>query len=166
VGRLGGHILHFTVESHAQLAAKTVRYSELFAGKLRRQGRSPGWAKIWLNPPYRFLRDYLLRGGVLDGRVGLLIAWESARYTYFKYRLARPEPAGGRTTWGLPVAAGVAMALALLLAMGPGGGLWRETSSADHGDHFAEHVTHTDDGFDNRATLVARRLAIDDDVVL
>lgn len=161
MGRLDGAILHFTVDSRDQLATKTDRYSALFAEKLRRQGRRPRWAKVWLNPPWRFVRDYLIRGGLLDGRVGWVIAWEAARYTHLKYRRALP-PGGGRTTrWAMPLAAAAAVAVALFLGAGrerPG------TISAE--DHLAEAIVHTDDGFDNRASLILRRLAIDDDVVL
>jgi glycosyltransferase involved in cell wall biosynthesis len=159
VGRLDGAILHFTVDSGAQLAAKTDRYSALFAEKLRRQGRRPGWEKVWLNPPWRFVRDYLLRGGLLDGRIGFVIAWESARYTHLKYRLALPAGGGVRVPWAIPVAA-AAVALAFVLA----GGTDR-TADPLHGDLLAA-AEHADDGFDNRATLILRRLTIDEDVVL
>jgi hypothetical protein len=37
-----------------------------------------------LQPPLRFLRDYLLHRGFLDGAVGLQIAWMSAFYTFMK----------------------------------------------------------------------------------
>ena len=90
-GRLEGCIRHLTVNSREELAAKTQRYSELFAEKLRRNGRVPGWVKVWLNPAWRFGRDFFLRLGILDGAVGWAIAWEAARYTHLKYWRARPD---------------------------------------------------------------------------
>ena len=95
VGRLEGCIRHLTADSRADLVRKTEKYSELFALRMRRTGRVPGWAKIWLNPTWRFARDYFLRLGILDGRAGWEIAWEAVRYTHLKYRRALPkEPLG------------------------------------------------------------------------
>ncbi len=104
-GRLQGCIRHLTVNSRNELAAKTRRYSELFAVKLRRGGRVPGWAKVWLNPAWRFSRDFFLRLGVLDGAAGWAIAWEAARYTHLKYWRALPErPPRRPIEWLAPVA--------------------------------------------------------------
>ncbi len=89
-GRLAGCIRHLTVDSHAQLAEKSERYGALFAAKARRRTRPPGLLKIWLNPVWRFVRDYVLRLGVLDGGPGVIIAWEAARYTHLKYAGALP----------------------------------------------------------------------------
>lgn len=82
----GGFIYHFTVNSLAQLRAKTERYSSLFAENKFRGGQSASPLKRWGSPAFRFITDYVLKGGFLDGRAGWFIAWESARYTYLKYR--------------------------------------------------------------------------------
>ena len=84
-GRLRGAIRHLTVKSHAELAKKSEHYAALFSAQLRRAGRRPNPLKIWLNPAWRFVRDYVIRFGCLDGVAGALIAWEGARYTHLKY---------------------------------------------------------------------------------
>src|SRR5439155_1111442 len=89
--RLRGHIDHYTVRNYRELAAKTSRYSQLFADQRRRSGTQSSWAKVWLNPCFRFFRDYVLKLGILDGRNGLFIAWEAARYTHFKYSPLLPK---------------------------------------------------------------------------
>jgi glycosyltransferase involved in cell wall biosynthesis len=85
VGELSGNILHFTVESRAQLAAKTEFYTSLFADNARRNPQRISWRKVWLNPSWRFFRDYIFRLGILDGFAGWNIACEGMRYTYLKY---------------------------------------------------------------------------------
>ena len=116
-GRLEGCIRHLTANCRAELAAKTRRYSELFAVKLRRSGRVPGCAKVWLNPAWRFGRDFFLRLGVLDGAAGWAIAWEAAHYTHLKYRLALPDPPPRRAVEWLSPGAAAALLVALISVM-------------------------------------------------
>lgn len=117
IGRLAGCIRHLPIESRAELAAKTERYSELFAAKLRRHHRAPGWAKIWLNPAWRFGRDFLLRLGLLDGAAGWAIAWEAARYTHLKYWRALPAAPARRPAEWLASGAMTAMLGAVLFSL-------------------------------------------------
>ena len=112
VSRLEGAVLHFTAADAGRLAEKAERYGALFAEKMRRSGKRVSWWKVWLNPGLRFVRDYLLRLGVLDGTVGLAIAWQSARYTHIKYRGAYVAPSMGR--W-IPVAASCVVIASLAL---------------------------------------------------
>jgi glycosyltransferase involved in cell wall biosynthesis len=125
VGKLRGVIRHLTVDSAAQLAEKTERYSALFAAKVRRRKRPPGALKVWFNPLWRFGRDYLLRLGCLDGPAGAVIAWESARYTHLKYAKALPAGGAARLMAKLTLAASCALIAVNLARMpatnGPGG---------------------------------------------
>lgn len=84
-GRLGGLILHFTIEHRSQLTAKNEFYTSLFADKARRSGKRVSRHKAWFNPPWRFFRDYVVRLGILDGSAGWVIAREGMRYTHLKY---------------------------------------------------------------------------------
>jgi hypothetical protein len=47
--------------------------------------KKSSFVKIILNPLWRFVRDYLLRLGCLDGYYGWLIAKYSAKEVYLKY---------------------------------------------------------------------------------
>lgn len=76
-----GYLHHFTVASEAEFVAKTEHYACLF----RQQGRRGGSLKRLISPPFRFLKEYVLKGGFLDGREGYIIARENARYTWLKY---------------------------------------------------------------------------------
>jgi glycosyltransferase involved in cell wall biosynthesis len=104
-GRLKHDLLHFAYPTLALYTEHMNRYSSASVPLvLRRGSRSAGLAAfVWnvlANPAATFLYNYLLRGGFLDGREGLLLhlyhsfyvsmkyakAWESAR------EAARPEP--------------------------------------------------------------------------
>ena len=47
----------------------------------------PGFSWPLLRAAFRWLRDYVLKRGFLDGKAGWTIAYENARYTYLKYHL-------------------------------------------------------------------------------
>ncbi len=148
-GRLAGAMLHFTVDSRAQLAAKTESYADLFAAKLRQSGRAVGWSKVWLNPAWRFFRDYIVRLGVLDGRLGIFIAWEAARYTHLKYRAAERASSTGRLANWLALGATAAM-LALVLTRSTGPGLWTPLAAP------ASHFTPTESAHETGSDLVVQ----------
>jgi glycosyltransferase involved in cell wall biosynthesis len=93
-GQLVGKIQHLTVSGRKELEAKTVRYSGLFQQKLRRLGRTPPWTKVWLNPAWRFIRDFFLRLGGFRRRGGLVDCLGISALHAFKIQRG---PAGGST---------------------------------------------------------------------
>jgi len=86
IKKLKGCVYHYTVDTLPQFYAKTDRYSTLFAEKAAKMGKKAGWVKQYLSPLVRFLREYILKLGFLDGYYGFVIAKENARYTYLKYK--------------------------------------------------------------------------------
>jgi glycosyltransferase involved in cell wall biosynthesis len=86
VQRLRGYVYHYTVDTLEQFYEKTERYSRLFAEKAAKMGKKASWTKQYFSPLVRFVREYFLKLGFLDGRYGFIIAKENARYTYLKYR--------------------------------------------------------------------------------
>ncbi|HQP66298.1 MAG TPA: glycosyltransferase family 2 protein [Quisquiliibacterium sp.] len=90
--RLGGVLLHDSVDSLEDAVEKTERYARLGAERLRAGGRG-GLVPALAHAAWTFLRGYLIRLGVLDGRAGLTIAALNARGTFLKYRLAGRRPA-------------------------------------------------------------------------
>jgi glycosyltransferase involved in cell wall biosynthesis len=86
VGRLGGHLFHYTMQTVAEHREKVDVMSTLAAEDLLSRGRK-GWrAPMIAAPPWTFLQRLVFQLGVLDGRRGWLIAWYSAKYIYLKYR--------------------------------------------------------------------------------
>ena len=89
LGRVDARIEHDTARSDAQYVAKLARYAQLFAEQRFEAGRSAGpLAPVghWL---FYVLKNFIVRGGFLDGPTGWLYHRRHARYVYDKYRHLR-----------------------------------------------------------------------------
>ncbi|MGH9680600.1 MAG: glycosyltransferase family 2 protein [Candidatus Acidiferrales bacterium] len=86
VGRLRGHLLHYTVRSLAEHRAKLDSLTTLAAQDLFARGRKSWRGAMIFAPPWTFLQRLVFQLGVLDGWRGVLIAWLSGSYIYMKYR--------------------------------------------------------------------------------
>lgn len=85
VGTLRGKLLHHTCSSLSTWIEKQNHYTTLWAEDRHADGRRTSWLGILLRPPLRFLQLYILRGGFLDGTVGLIVCLSSMFYTFLKY---------------------------------------------------------------------------------
>ena len=85
VGRLHGHLEHYSYRSLSDHLARMQRYAYLMAEVLYQQGKRCGLAPVLLNPQWRFVRGYLLRLGFLDGWRGLVFALIESNYVRRKY---------------------------------------------------------------------------------
>jgi len=85
VGRMHGHLEHFSYRSLADHQSRMQRYASLMAQALYDSGKRCGPGKVLLNPQWRFLRGYVLRLGFLDGWRGLVFALIEANYVRRKY---------------------------------------------------------------------------------
>jgi len=85
VGRLSGHLEHFSYRSLGDHLNRMQRYADLMAQALYEQGRRCGLLPVLLNPQWRFMRGYLLRLGFLDGWRGLVFALVESGYVRRKY---------------------------------------------------------------------------------
>lgn len=83
---LRGDCLHYSFFSVAEHIAKARLFAGMAAAELARNGRRFGQLNCVVNPAAKFVRDYFLKLGFLDGRAGLTIAAVSAFSTYLKYR--------------------------------------------------------------------------------
>jgi glycosyltransferase involved in cell wall biosynthesis len=85
VGRLYGHLEHYSYRSLGDHQQRMARYADLMARSLYARGKRCGVLKILVNPQWRFLRGYVLRLGMLDGWRGLVFALVEANYVRRKY---------------------------------------------------------------------------------
>jgi glycosyltransferase involved in cell wall biosynthesis len=85
VGVLKHYFLHHSYKDISDQIRKVDIYSSISAVDMMRENKSAGVIKLFLNPPYRFVRDYFLRLGFLDGVPGLIIAVTTAYYVFIKY---------------------------------------------------------------------------------
>lgn len=84
VGRLRGHLVHRSYEGVSDFVGRANRYSSLAAEQMVREGRRVRMGELVLRPLGRFLSMYVLQGGVLDGRRGLLLATLYAYYVFMR----------------------------------------------------------------------------------
>ncbi len=85
VGWLTEEMDHTPYRDLAHHLDKLVAYSRMGAADLAAAGRRARWTDLALRPGLRFWRDYLLQGGVLDGRLGVIHAAFSAVGVLLKY---------------------------------------------------------------------------------
>ena len=89
VGHLESDLLHFTCESFAEHLKTMDRYTTLAAEQIVSQNKRVGTGKLLLDPPWTFLKTYVLQRGFQDGLEGLTIAYMAALYNFVKYAKAR-----------------------------------------------------------------------------
>lgn len=77
-GILNGYLEHMSVSSLTDWVNKINRYSSWKARDKFERGTTAPVLHMFLRPPMRFIKDYILRLGVLDGWRGFLIASLSA----------------------------------------------------------------------------------------
>jgi glycosyltransferase involved in cell wall biosynthesis len=85
IGRLHGHLEHFSYRSLGDHQQRMARYAELMAAALYARGKRCGLFPVVINPLWRFVRGYLLRLGFLDGWRGLVFALIESGYVRRKY---------------------------------------------------------------------------------
>lgn len=82
---LAGDLEHHPYRSLSEQLAKQERYAQMMAEHLHAAGKRATLGKILLNPAWRFVRGYVLRGGFLDGWRGLLYALVRIEYVRRKF---------------------------------------------------------------------------------
>lgn len=83
---LKGDLLHYSFKTLKQHFRKIHLYSQISAESLFLKGRRAYLWNIYLNPSWRFIRDYIIKLGFIDGSVGFAICRISAYETYLKYK--------------------------------------------------------------------------------
>jgi glycosyltransferase involved in cell wall biosynthesis len=96
VGRLPGHLLHYTMRSLAEHYTKIDAFTTRAAEDLYARGRRRWRGGMWVGAPWTLVQRFVLQLGFLDGYRGALIAWTSARYVWMKYRKLGVLARGGR----------------------------------------------------------------------
>lgn len=86
LGLLKGDMLHysyFSIDAHRK---KADYFSSISANSLFTSGKRSNWLKIIFSPFWKFVRSYIFRLGILDGKHGFRICISSALGAYLKYR--------------------------------------------------------------------------------
>ena len=84
VGTLESRMLHYSFWSYDQLFAKFKRYTTVQSDQWFKEGRKTSFFQLLFRPMTRFIRDYFLLLGILDGKIGLQLSLLAAFYTFTK----------------------------------------------------------------------------------
>ena len=85
VGRLHGELQHYAYRDIADHLETIDRYTTYAACQMFEDGRRAGLIEIAGHPPLAFLRNYIARGGIRDGAVGLIISTLNSYYVFLKF---------------------------------------------------------------------------------
>jgi hypothetical protein len=85
VERLAGKLLHYSYDDLETVLRKVDAYSTAGARQRHAAGKRGGIARAVLRAMWAFLRTYLLRGGILDGSSGFMIAVFNAETVYYRF---------------------------------------------------------------------------------
>jgi glycosyltransferase involved in cell wall biosynthesis len=86
---LKGHILHWMCDSFEEYLQKLDRFAGIAAMEAFQRGaKAPVW-KVVLNPCWRFIHNFLLKHGFMDGYHGFLVSKYTALLGFLKYSRLR-----------------------------------------------------------------------------
>lgn len=86
---LKGDILHYSYYTISDHLRQVEHFTNVSAAALQARGEKAGWVKLYLSPPLKFLKSYILQAGFLDGFEGYTICRVSALATFIKYAKLR-----------------------------------------------------------------------------
>jgi glycosyltransferase involved in cell wall biosynthesis len=84
-----GDLLHYSYYTISEHISQVNHFTELNACEYIKKGKKVTVAKIIYKPVWKFIRDYFIRLGALDGYYGFVICATSAFATFVKYVKAR-----------------------------------------------------------------------------
>ena len=85
VERLEGELHHYTSESLRHRLLKNDEYARVAAEELYRAGKRAGLWQLLFLMPLSIVRDLVLKGGILDGKPGVIMAVTGGFYAFSKY---------------------------------------------------------------------------------
>ena len=101
VGRLTHEIEHYSFRDLEDQLSRINHYTTLAARQMYEAGRRTSALELLIHPPAAFLRNYVLRRGMLDGTVGFTISAINAYSVFLKFAKlrelqGRPQASGPR----------------------------------------------------------------------
>ena len=82
----GAFIKHYPVRKLTENTNKTYKYAKLNADKYFSQGKKATIIKRFLSPAFDFLQSFIFFLGFLDGKMGFIVSYSNAKYTWLKYK--------------------------------------------------------------------------------
>lgn len=88
-GRLAGDILHYSYYSIEQHWRQAEKFSGIAAAAMWQQGKRISKPGIYFKAAFKFIRNYILKAGFMDGYYGFIICKITAWETFQKYHKLR-----------------------------------------------------------------------------
>lgn len=88
-GTLSGDLLHYSFNSISDYLNMTERYTTLSAQEALQKGKNVSLLKLILGPKFKFIQDYIIRLGFLDGYAGYVAYRLAANMAFVKYSKIR-----------------------------------------------------------------------------
>ncbi len=85
VGALRHEYLHDTYRDISDQIQTIDRYSQVASEDLLKSGEKFSLFKLLFHPPFRFIKEYLLKSGFRDGMPGFIIVVATMFYVFIKY---------------------------------------------------------------------------------
>jgi glycosyltransferase involved in cell wall biosynthesis len=85
VGRLRAELEHYAYRDISDHLDTINRYTTLAARQMFEEGRRARGRHLSIYPRAAFIRNFLLKGGFIDGSVGLIISRMNAYYVFLKF---------------------------------------------------------------------------------
>ncbi len=86
---LSGDLHHYSYYDIAQHIAQANHFTNMTATLAVEKGKRAGMLKIIFSPAVKFIKDYIIRLGFLDGYYGYVVSRISAQATFMKYAKIR-----------------------------------------------------------------------------
>lgn len=86
---LKGDLLHYSYSSISDHLKKIEKYSDIAARQKVNKGEDCSILKIWLGPKWKFVKDYIIRLGFVDGYWGYIVCKLSSMENLAKYAKTR-----------------------------------------------------------------------------
>ena len=85
VKTLKNRYYHYTYRDISDQIQTIDKYSKIAADDMFREGKIFSLVYMLLNPPLRFIKEYIFKRGFLDGIPGLIVAVSTFYYTFIKH---------------------------------------------------------------------------------
>jgi len=86
---LKGDILHYSYYTLTDHINQVNKFTDISANAMLKMGRKASLLKVYFSPVFKFIRDYILLHGFLDGYTGFVICRISAHAAFLKYAKLR-----------------------------------------------------------------------------
>jgi len=86
INHLKGDLLHYSYYTHDEHLRQIAKFTDIAAQDYVNSGKKHSPVKLYGSPVAKFVRDYFINLGFLDGKAGFTICRLSAKATYLKYK--------------------------------------------------------------------------------